>query len=786
MSTKQLGQDSRSQVSCKYYLRGNCSNGTECVYAHPEKADEVFDEAQADVTNLENEEDDFSREIFGSFARFEDGGRISKLLLACEHAAVRMIGLPGNSSQASISTLLRGVGFEVNEQCIQLRSAKEAATVNAVIQIEDPSLPKEICARLTSELKSNRMYSEFGAVPIPGKPPSWSITRRVNCNKIHLSWHKLTLPAWLNFGNGDIAKRASEKFNRGAYTILGQAVSADEPRRSGFRRGHNPVAWSVTLKDVPINASANDISDAIKAEYDKPRHVELPKRHTLCNPSEIPAFVTSLLEGIGPVDFEIRPQSQGKRTKAVARFKEEADAREAARTLNDKPQDFLNGAKLTVQLVCSSKFKISTSIYNIMKERLSIQAKQSRDRHVVINFYSNATSATPFVNVKIEGEDGKEVASAANSVEAIVAGKTMFDGDDPLWNPTIASGRAVLLYLKGIQQQHGVVIIRDKTKRQLRFFGPDEKYELIQQILTESLKTEPVPARNVELDDDTFIWVCNGGFKQITTALGPDVASLDIVSRPRRIVVTGLEKQYQIALNILQGKTESSQPTPLPDGDKDCSICWTEVDQPVVTSCGHLYCIECIENLCMAAASPEKAFLICCQGDMGKCEKALPLPELQKLLSSAAFEDILEASFRSYIGRHPQEFRYCPTPDCGYIYRATSTASKHTCPKCLVVICTGCHQQHGTMTCAEYKDLNSGGYEAFRKYKEEMGIKDCPKCTTSMEKTEGCNHMTCRGCGAHVCWVCLKTFSESGPCYAHMTAQHGGIGTGLEHLQLMW
>lgn len=66
------------------------------------------------------------------------------------------------------------------------------------------------------------------------------------------------------------------------------------------------------------------------------------------------------------------------------------------------------------------------------------------------------------------------------------------------------------------------------------------------------------------------------------------------------------------------------------------------------------------------------------------------------------------------------------------------------------------------------------------KLKKELNFKDCPKCATVFEKMEGCNHITCGGCQAHICWVCLAVFDTQGPCYKHMTRVHGGIG--LYHL----
>ena len=170
-------------------------------------------------------------------------------------------------------------------------------------------------------------------------------------------------------------------------------------------------------------------------------------------------------------------------------------------------------------------------------------------------------------------------------------------------------------------------------------------------------------------------------------------------------------------------------------------------------------------------------FKICCQGNEGSCEKVLDLQELKTHLTSTTLEEVLEVSFGSYLRRRPHHFQFCPTPDCGNIYRADSASKTHTCIRCLEITCILCKDQHGSISCSEFKDLKSGGYEAFEKYKREVKIKDCPKCETPIEKTYGCNHMTCEGCGAHICWVCLDTFSTGTLCYAHLSAEHRGIFT---------
>lgn len=61
------------------------------------------------------------------------------------------------------------------------------------------------------------------------------------------------------------------------------------------------------------------------------------------------------------------------------------------------------------------------------------------------------------------------------------------------------------------------------------------------------------------------------------------------------------------------------------------------------------------------------------------------------------------------------------------------------------------------------------------KLKNKLGVKDCGRCGTSMEKTEGCDHVVCGGCGTHICWRCGETFKTSEACYGHLTERHGGI-----------
>jgi hypothetical protein len=64
------------------------------------------------------------------------------------------------------------------------------------------------------------------------------------------------------------------------------------------------------------------------------------------------------------------------------------------------------------------------------------------------------------------------------------------------------------------------------------------------------------------------------------------------------------------------------------------------------------------------------------------------------------------------------------------------------------------------------------GADEFEVWKKDNDVRDYPTCTTSIEKIDGCNHMTCESCGAHICWHCMKVFKAGNEVYGHMTEDH--------------
>ncbi|KAG8422304.1 hypothetical protein J3459_010458 [Metarhizium acridum] len=425
------------------------------------------------------------------------------------------------------------------------------------------------------------------------------------------------------------------------------------------------------------------------------------------------------------------------------------------------------------------RFKVAINVFDAVKSQIVAQQTTWKDKNISSRAYNPTGPLQRFRVLKIEGELAENVVSAKADLESILAGVVATDNDATLWHSSLKGNGQLFQAIKSLEKELSVTILRDKVKSELRLFGSQRRCEDAQNRLAELIRmaSGSNSSRVIELEPEKFFWACHGGFRTIAGQLGPEKVLFDIISTPKKIIISGSLEDYDLAVAIMEGRKqvpERVEKLKLDDTAQECSICWTEADTPIKTECGHIYCLECFEDSCTKANATGGDFTILCHGNQGNCRSVVSVEDLQTYLSSAALEAVLEQSFSCHIKRNPNMFRYCPSPDCNFIYRVSSAARTQNCSNCLRPTCSACHEPHIDMSCAEHQDLKSGRFAAFMKLKKKLGIKDCPKCATPLEKVSGCNHMTCAACKAHICWVCLMTFPNGAAVYDHMWKLHGG------------
>lgn len=731
------------------------------------------------------QKDSLTRFIGGAEVQFADGVVVSSVFLLSDFSAVRLDKLPRNSTAASVSRVLADLGINVPESNIRIPESAKTDCCSAEVKVQDPSFSKTLCSRLepggwvpfTSEQPS------FEAVPIEVSTPQGTIPHRVDCNLVRCSWPRVMMTAVLYFGEPFIATAVSRGFRSSQYKVLGQAVTNSQP--TGQAEGWNPPVWTVTLADVPSMATEQDIYDSIP-EHRKPKYIMLDGSDHGAGILEASAIVRSMLSTFGPIEWWEPAGVTGSEATAQARFVAEADARRAVAGLCDAMLSFdafSESLPLTVRLVTSAEIKVSERVYDAQFHDLKVyrQTWQKQDLR-----FGEGEPNRGYRLLRIEGEDSQDVARAKRTLSEIFAGVVARDGDKIVWSPTLANNNGREDGIRALEKSFQVVIVPDRRRAQVKVHGPARQCELAVQELVNFVKGEATKVeRVVELGPAEFQWATKGGFKAVLARVGHRMATLDVISTPKRIIVKGTETIHAAVVAMVASAQEpASSGTYGPVSEAEtCSICWSDAAEPVWLRCGHVYCTDCLANFCKSASSVEAiGFRARCVGDADRCGSVLTLDELQHSLPAHEFEECLETSFAEHVRRHPATYRYCPTPDCSQIYRVRATTespgpapveaarcvcSFHTCPECLVRTCSGCHSSYSGMPLVEQEDRT-------RKLMEELRIQMCSKCRTRIEKIGGCNHVKCGACHAHICWQCLAVFDSSKDCYAHLREKHGG------------
>ncbi|KAL7534320.1 hypothetical protein ACHAXR_005791 [Thalassiosira sp. AJA248-18] len=205
---------------------------------------------------------------------------------------------------------------------------------------------------------------------------------------------------------------------------------------------------------------------------------------------------------------------------------------------------------------------------------------------------------------------------------------------------------------------------------------------------------------------------------------------------------------------------------------KHCEICLDEdgfdPHEMICMPCGHEFCESCwygyVNNaldkgpLCVRETCPQAG----CHELITEDEVSRAAPNLLPKFESY--------QLRSFVETYGMT-RWCPGPGCEQVALAPGSGGVFAdaggvakCNKCETCFCLKCGEEpHAPVTC---KDL-AMWQEKCRNESETANwilanTKPCPKCSSRIEKNQGCNHMTCSSCKYEFCWICMGNWTEHG------------------------
>lgn len=198
-----------------------------------------------------------------------------------------------------------------------------------------------------------------------------------------------------------------------------------------------------------------------------------------------------------------------------------------------------------------------------------------------------------------------------------------------------------------------------------------------------------------------------------------------------------------------------------------CEVCCCDAMEVFGLSCNHIYCLECYKHyLEQKIMEMGESHRITC---MGQCDLIMDSNSIKLLVSPLVFERYKILNLRNYVD-DSKYLRWCPAPNCEYSIKCSVSTGMldRIVPSvsclCGTNFCFGCGKEpHAPCVCALVnKWLKKCQDDSETANWISANTKDCVKCRATIEKSGGCNHMTCKKCGSEWCWICLGPWSEHG------------------------
>ncbi|KAH8894220.1 hypothetical protein GQ53DRAFT_615292, partial [Thozetella sp. PMI_491] len=181
-----------------------------------------------------------------------------------------------------------------------------------------------------------------------------------------------------------------------------------------------------------------------------------------------------------------------------------------------------------------------------------------------------------------------------------------------------------------------------------------------------------------------------------------------------------------------------------------CIACGDQAPFPHVKApCGHYFCPECLERNFKVGMSGEQNWPPNCCGVPFNVEASLITQALIGQDTVSLYRDVKE-EFQS------TDRLYCHVPNCSAFIPARDRTMRYgRCQNCQELTCCDCKRIFlGFHVCLANTDLAQ-----VTRLADKKGWRECSKCSQLIERTYGCNHMTCI-CGHEFCYQCGRRWGE--------------------------
>lgn len=190
-----------------------------------------------------------------------------------------------------------------------------------------------------------------------------------------------------------------------------------------------------------------------------------------------------------------------------------------------------------------------------------------------------------------------------------------------------------------------------------------------------------------------------------------------------------------------------------------CPVCLESKPTIPLPCCALTVCEDCLKLYVSSQVRMAKSYVSCPSPDCtGYLEEGL-------LLSVLTNEEV--ARYQYFLELSQLDSSTKPCPQCSHFTSLKThppNRSEHKykiqCDSCQFVWCFKCHAPwHNGLKCREYRK----GDKLLRTWASviehgQRNAQKCPQCKIHIQRTEGCDHMTCTQCNTNFCYRCGERY----------------------------
>ncbi|KAJ3999904.1 hypothetical protein F5050DRAFT_1734758 [Lentinula boryana] len=742
----------RNSEVCRQWLRGICERGYDCWYVH---GDLEYDKSISPQEFRPPAPSFYMATVHDHMrVKFGAGFRVQEVITGFETPWLYLSNIPPNVPHNDILHLLSKHG---TVQDFRMDASGQRGTLGVRARFSS-----DIEARNANiVLNGTRQWDSIISTQLPVNT-AHGRGATIQDTAVRIEWEAPSIVGYAGYSTEAQAKNAIA-IAKASYskTYISAHMYSGLPQMA---------AYTVRFCNLPIRTTKEQMS-----KYSKPLDMmwNMPNYTSV---DEVVTFLRRKLESnsLEIISFDIlTPPYRDGRVRAWVYFPTPAAAKTACQLLHFRKPMCTGRTRISAYHMQSLSYSIPNDQYTQIQEDIA-NFRERLHREVQGSTFTISFSAKT-VTIRLSTVDGKDLKYLKAEFEQLRGGEVVKHNGEVLWDRlfSLPAGKA---YLRNLETTHPGIAIRDNpSRRRLTLFGDPGLRDTIKAVLIQKHSELQVRQKRSFILGPLIGPFMHFEFPSLSKTLGPEKLVLDLWKR--ELVVSGRNHDFRIALQAVQRIQRKQNPRLLQHGVASCPVCLGEVDCPVTLSqCKHVYCRACLISYLQAAIG-NKFFPLTCLGDENNCTSPLQISVTRQVLSAGEFDSLAEAAFEAYIHERPDEFHYCPSPDCMQVYRPAPSGNTLQCPSCLLRICPQCHvEQHDGFDCPD----RDGGDHLFNEWIKTHNVKNCPSCKVPIERAEGCNHVTCIRCRTHICWVCMQTFPGGDGIYNHMRAEHGGIGNAFD------